>query len=351
MKIAMTSLYLPGGSKIGVGYQVHNLANQMVRRGHEVTVFSLCEAGEAPLYELRKLKPRQRLRTFGFAWDLRAVDFSSFDVLHAHGDDWFLWGKSLPRHIHTYHGSCLAEFEHQTLIREQLRMLGLALLETASTLLCDETVAVSDNTRAYVPLVRSVIPNGVDLEQFHSQGKKSEVPTLLFVGTLHGRKRGELLLRTFRERVLPVIPNAVLWAVCEEPVEGEGVHWFGKVPTDLLGELYRSAWVFCLPSSYEGFGVPYIEAMASGTAVVATPNRGALEVLRSGTCGLVVPEERLGNALVQILRNPALRHYLESTGLRQAKKYSWDRVCSGYEMLYAGGTTRFLSPALKEEMA
>ncbi len=347
MKIAMTSLYLPGGSKIGVGYQVHNMANQMVLRGHEVTVFSQCAAGESPLYELQLVLPRKRLRTLGFAWDLRAVDFSKFDVLHAHGDDWFLWGKNLPRHIHTYHGSCLAEFEHQTILREQIRMLGLAVCETTSTALCNVAVAVSENTRAYVPLVRAVIPNGVDLERFHPSEQKSDHPSILFVGTMHGRKRGEFLVQTFRERVLPVLPKAVLWAVCEEPVKGDGVHWFGKVPTEVLSELYRSAWVFCLPSSYEGFGVPYIEAMASGTAVVATPNRGAVEVLRRGTCGLVVADHRLGSALVQVLRNPALRRYLEAAGIRQSRKYGWDQVCAGYEMLYAGGEISTLNSVLE----
>jgi len=228
-------------------------------------------------------------------------------------------------------------------------MLGLGVCETASTALCNVAVAVSDNTRAYVPRVRAVIPNGVDLNQFRPAENKSERPTILFVGTMRGRKRGEHLVRAFQERVLSVLPKATLWAVCEEPVKGEGIHWFGKIPTEVLCELYRSAWAFCLPSSYEGFGVPYIEAMASGTAVIATPNRGAVEVLRHGTCGLVVPLHRLGSALLQVLRNPALRRYLEVTGLRQSKAYGWDQVCARYEMLYAGGEATALSQAMESE--
>ncbi|NBV85052.1 MAG: glycosyltransferase [Verrucomicrobia bacterium] len=209
--------------------------------------------------------------------------------------------------------------------------------------------AVSDNTRGYVPRVRAVIPNGVDLNQFYPSEQKSERPTVLFVGTMRGRKRGQYLVRTFQERVLPVLPKASLWAVCEEPVKGEGVHWFGKIPTEVLSELYRRAWVFCLPSSYEGFGVPYIEAMASGTAVIATPNRGAVEVLRHGTCGLVVPLHRLGSALLQVLRNPALRRYLETAGLRCSKAYGWDEVCARYEMLYAGGEAYALNSRVESK--
>ncbi len=342
MKIAMTSLYLPGGSKIGVGYQVHDMANQMTQRGHDVTVFSQCGAGEAALYKLEKVPSKKRYRTFGFAWDLREVPFSNFDVLHAHGDDWFLWGKKRPRHIHTYHGSCYAEFLHQRGLKERLRMLALAGCEYASLKLCDESVAVSRGTRDYLPGIRHVIPNGVDLMRFAPSTEKSENPVVLFVGTIKGRKRGSLLIEAFKEHVLRELPNAVLWAVCEEPVTGRNIQWFGRVPNDVLRELYRKAWVFCLPSSYEGFGIPYIEAMASGTAVVATPNLGAVEVLQRGACGLLVSEKKLGSGIVQVIKDTGLRRYLEAAGLTRAKQFGWDCVCAAYEKLYK---TRNQKPA------
>lgn len=336
MNIAMTSLYLPGGSKIGVGYQVHYMANEMVRRGHSVTVFSQSSSGEPALYELNQIPGRRRWRTFSFPWDLRSVDFSRFDVLHAHGDDWFLWGKKRPRHIHTYHGSCFAEFLHQTGFKERARMLGLAACEWSSVKLCDESVAVSNNTRKHLASVRHVIPNGVNLDSFRPANQKEVNPVILFVGTLRGRKRGDLLVKAFCEEVRAKVPSAALWAVCEEPVTGPGVQWLGRVPFEVLCELYRRSWVFCLPSSYEGFGIPYVEAMASGTAVVATPNPGAIEVLNQGTCGLIVPASRLGSALVQVLRDTSLRRHLENAGLKQAQQYAWDRVCSAYESLYGG---------------
>ena len=190
--------------------------------------------------------------------------------------------------------------------------------------------------------MRHVIPNGVDLESFRPADKKEADPVVLFVGTLRGRKRGQLLLDVFCNQVRSKVPSARLWAVCEEPVSGPGVHWFGRVPFDVLCELYRRAWVFCLPSSYEGFGIPYVEAMASGTAVVATPNPGAVEVLKNGTCGLVVPESRLGSALVQVIRDKALRRHLEAVGFSEAQQYAWDAVCSAYEALYQGPSKRGL---------
>jgi glycosyltransferase involved in cell wall biosynthesis len=137
--------------------------------------------------------------------------------------------------------------------------------------------------------------------------------------------------------VLAEVPDAVLWLVCDEPVQGEGIQWFGRASTALLSQLYRRAWVFCLPSSYEGFGVPYIEAMASGTAVVATPNRGALEVLQNGTCGIICDENRLGKKLIQVLRDSRVRVFLEQRGLCRSRAFGWDIVCKSYVDLYRGG--------------
>ncbi|MEQ1831120.1 MAG: glycosyltransferase family 4 protein [Pirellula sp.] len=333
MNIAITSLYLPSGSKIGVGYQVHYLANELTKRGHAVTVFSQSGASEDTLYSVKVLEARKRFRTFGFAWDLRKVDFSNYDVLNAHGDDWFLWGSERPRHIHTFHGSCLAEMIHATSAIGRVRMAALALCEYSACFLPDELVAVSENTRRYIPSVKHVIPCGVELKSF-GPGQKSKAPSVLFVGTMGGRKRGAMLLELFQREIRPRVPNAEFWAVCEEPVGGEGVRWFGRIPLERLRELFRAAWVFCLPSTYEGFGVPYIEAMASGTPVVATPNVGAREVTQEGKCGLLGRDNELAGHLVDVLIDPDLRVRLGDAGLNRAKHFSWDSVCEQYERLY-----------------
>jgi glycosyltransferase involved in cell wall biosynthesis len=145
-----------------------------------------------------------------------------------------------------------------------------------------------------------------------------------------------MLLELFRTRIREQLPDAEFWAVCEERVEGPGIRWFGRVPLEELAELYRKAWVFCLPSTYEGFGVPYIEAMASGTPVVATPNVGAREVTREGRAGLIVEDAGLGNALVRLLQDEPERRRLREAGLERARDFAWDHVCSSYEALYVG---------------
>jgi phosphatidylinositol alpha-mannosyltransferase len=344
MRIAITSLYLPSGSKIGVGYQVHYLANALVGRGHEVTVFSQCGPSAGAEYRTIAVPSGKRLRTFGFAWNLRDADFGGFDVLNAHGDDWFLWGCWRPRLVHTFHGSCLAETLHARSPVAMLRMGALAACEYNSCLLADELVAVSENTRRYIPFVRKVIPCGVDTATFLPGSEKSASPSILFVGTIHGRKRGAMLLDIFQREVRRAVPGAELWAVCEQKVKAPGVKWFGRIPTDDLADLYRRAWVFCLPSTYEGFGVPYVEAMASRTAVVATPNVGAAEVTRGGRDGLLATEDQLGSALIRVLSDEALRERLAAAGLERSRHFAWKSVCEQYEALYRGRATEPAQP-------
>lgn len=283
--------------------------------------------------------PRRCLRTFGFAWDLRGIDFLPFDVLHAHGDDWFLWSKSRPWHVHTFHGSCLAEALHAPTWIGKLRMAALAACEMSSLLLADVNVAVSENTRRYIPRIRHVIPCGVDTAAFRQGTEKSPEPSLLFVGTIHGRKRGRMLLDLFRRTIRIRMPDAEMWCVCDRPdgeADGDGVRFLGRVDHQALTGLYRRAWVFCLPSTYEGFGVPYIEAMASGTAVVASPNPGAREVLGNGRWGAVCSDNQLAEELVAVLANNRRRSAMEEAGVERARAFSWEFVAAQYERLYVG---------------
>jgi phosphatidylinositol alpha-mannosyltransferase len=333
LRVAMISYYMPSGSKIGVGYQVHELANALVTRGHSVTVFSPCSPSAGALYEAESVALEGSNRTFKFALRLRHVDWTRFDVLHAHGDDYWLWRRRVPAHVRTLHGSCLSEARWIPGMRERLRMVLLGLSEILASLVADETVAVSDSTRRWLPWVRSVVPNGVDLRRFHP-GDQSTSPSLLFVGTYRRRKRGKLLAEVFQRDVLPALPTAELWMVCEDAEPQPGVKVLGRVSDDDLAELYRRAWAFCLPSTYEGFGIPYVEAMASGCPVVATPNPGALEVTRNGTLGVIVDDDRLGETLVRLLSSSADRERLAQDALVGVSRYDLRSVAATYERIY-----------------
>ncbi len=332
MNIAVISYYLPPNDRIGSGVQTHYLANAYARAGHKVTMLSpYCTADFDALYSMMQIPCGHRTRTVQFAINLRNVDYSSFDLVHAGMDDWALLGISKPYHIRTFHGSCFAEAIVASTLKAKIRMSWLGLTEWVSCLVADRTVAVSQNTLKYIPFCHDVIWNGIDKSIFFPGVTKSVDPSILFVGTLDSRKRGRLLLEAFQNQVQKQCPKAELWLVRETNDPGlPGVKVFGSVTSEKLAELYRSAWVFCLPSSYEGFGVPYIEAMASGTAVVATPNLGALEVTEHGKFGKVVDDIHLGAGICEILLNEEMRNQLVELGLERTNSLNWDALIQQY---------------------
>ena len=106
---------------------------------------------------------------------------------------------------------------------------------------------------------------------------------------------------------------------------------------EALADAYRRAWVFCLPSDYEGFGIPYAEALASGTPVVATPNVGARYVLDDGRAGVIVGLPDLGRTLVELLGDGARRDRMRVAGLARAREFALTSVVDQYEAIYSGG--------------
>lgn len=335
MKIAMTHVDLPNESKGGVAHQVHYLANTLVGRGHDVTVFASSPAYAECFYRVHQyhLPPRlRRVHSFLFAGHLARTDFSGFDILHTHGDNYLLRGRS-PQ-LRTFYGSARDEAATAVTWRRRLYQSVMAYLEDAGARVADLNVGISEATRARLPLITAIVPCGVDVMKFQP-GPKSEQPSVLFVGTAEGRKRGAFLADVFAREIRPHFPRAELWAVADRPLQGEGVVNYGRVSLDALTALYARAWVFCLPSTYEGFGVPYIEAMAAGTAVVASPNAGAREVLQDGRFGVLAEDSELGERLSHLLAYADQRDAFAARGPIRAQDFAWGRIAGQYEQLYA----------------
>jgi glycosyltransferase involved in cell wall biosynthesis len=103
-----------------------------------------------------------------------------------------------------------------------------------------------------------------------------------------------------------------------------------------LAALYRKAWIYASPSTYEGFGLPYLEAMACGTPVVASPNPGSHEVLAGGACGLLSADADFAASVSALLGDTARRSALAAAGLARAREYSLDRMLSACEEFLTG---------------
>ena len=340
LRIAMISYYLPSASKMGIGYQVHELATELVRRGHEVTVFSECPPVDGAVYGHHHVRLGGHLRTFRFATALRRVDFSGFDVIHAHGDDYWLWRRRVPVHVRTINGSCFEEARRIRGVKEKARMVLLGLSEVLASVVADRAVVISPETRRWYPWVRTVVPCGVDTSRFRpDEDAREPHPVVLFVGTWRGRKRGSDLALAFQDEVLPRRSDAELWMVSRDVPDdaGPGVRALGALDDDEIVDVFRRAWVFCLPSDYEGFGIPYVEALASGLPVVATPNVGARYVTQEGRVGVLAPLDEVGRSLAELLEDPERRRALTAAGTVRAQDFSLTHVVDTYEALYRGG--------------
>tara|TARA_B100000929_G_scaffold222887_1_gene179271 strand:- start:6433 stop:6858 length:426 start_codon:yes stop_codon:yes gene_type:complete len=104
------------------------------------------------------------------------------------------------------------------------------------------------------------------------------------------------------------------------------VRFLGFVPNETLRVLYHLARAFVFPSLYEGFGLPPLEAMASGTAVV-TSNVSSLPEVTGDAAVLVDPQsqDEIASGICRVLEDDILREQLVTKGRTRAKQFSWDR--------------------------
>src|SRR5262249_28132852 len=160
----------------------------------------------------------------------------------------------------------------------------------------------SHNASQFNPFVRHVIPNGADLTMFRPNPMaKTRYPSIVFVGALTGRKRGGWLIDEFKTVIQPAFPDAQLHMVTPIGPAESGVTSHCGITGEALVKLYQSAWVYASPSTYEGFGLPYLEALACGTPVVATPNPGSREVLADGRFGRIADDDQFAADICGLL--------------------------------------------------
>ncbi len=362
MKIAIVSPYswaCPGG----VNNHVEGLASHLAARGHDVTVIApdggtavegaaFVSAGRSVPVPANGSVARIAL-TPGTGARLRRILLDgSFEVVHVHEPLVPLVSTSAVkaagcRVVGTFHTA-----------REGGSMtyrLGAGLLRGVAARL-DARIAVSEAARAlasrYLPGDYEIVPNGVDVSRFKAAGplpkRPGESPSILFVGRNEPRKGLSLLLEAF-----PLVCSSI--GGCVLDIIGSGftargveallpadlhdrVRVAGFVENDELPARYSAADVFCAPATGgESFGIVLVEAMASGTPVVASDIPGYRGVLERAGGGLLFENGNAGDlarALIEVLADRALRDDLAKKGLQGAEQFSWQLLTPLLESLY-----------------
>lgn len=188
-----------------------------------------------------------------------------------------------------------------------------------------------------------VIPNAVSPAFFASptpQGNEvfarlglGDRPYLLVPGGLHHRKNAELILEAWpaihrlRPELVLVITSHNTPAYLERAKLLPSVVPTGFQEEDALVALYHRAELVWFPSKYEGFGMPVLEAMACGAAVVAS-NSSAIPEIAGGAGAALLPPDRPEEhveAVVSLLGDPAARQRAGVLGRRRAAGFTWER--------------------------
>ncbi|HRS79648.1 MAG TPA: glycosyltransferase family 1 protein [Spirochaetota bacterium] len=195
----------------------------------------------------------------------------------------------------------------------------------------------------------SVIHNGIELEKFPPAKKGEKKDYVLFVGTLQPRKNLVNLIKGYcliSGRVADdlVIVGGSGWknSPLRELIDGldealkKRIIFKGYVAGDSLSQLYREAKLFALPSLHEGFCLPILEAMASGTAVLTARSTAIPEVFGDAAAYAdpLSPED-ISEKLLDLLSSNRKRTTFEKLGLVLSKKYDVRIQAAGYLSSFA----------------
>ena len=187
----------------------------------------------------------------------------------------------------------------------------------------DHVLVVSERTRRDVeeryrlaPEKVTVTPNGVD-PSFTPGGERDGY--LLFVGAIQRRKDPLAALEAARSVGLPlVVAGPEKEPALAQRLREGGADLRGYVSKTELADLYRGAAALVLPSRFEGFGLPVLEAMACGTPVVAAPEPALREV--AGDAAVYAED---GDFAAAVRRALDERERLSAVGLERSRLFSW----------------------------
>jgi glycosyltransferase involved in cell wall biosynthesis len=205
---------------------------------------------------------------------------------------------------------------------------------SASLAAADWTITIGENTENALAerygIFAHRIANAVDSEVFRPLSKERSKRTVVFVGSDAVAFKGIDIARRVARGLAACRPDVgVVWITPSPPLGAKMGETVVNPTQEVLARYVREASVYVGTSRYESWGLPALEAMASGTPVVSTNNGGILTFGRDGeNCLLVAVDdaEALIAAVIRVLDDPELAEGLVSAGLETAALYNWSVI-------------------------
>lgn len=365
MRIGIVCPYawdIPGG----VSAHVHDLANALIRKGHYVSVIAPAESDEdLPFFVESTGKPRAvryngsvaRL-SFGPLVARRVskwIEQGQFDVLHVHEplapsvSVLACWAAKGPI-VATWHSSM-----------DKSRVI-LSLAKIAQTVMEKVSARIAVSPAAKQTMIDHlggdavIIPNGVDVSSFARatpmMGWGCDQKSLVFFGRVDEPRKGLAVLLGALPKIREQFPDLKLLIAgpgdCDDLIEDltdedrAAITQLGLIDEIEKPNVYASGTIYIAPNTGgESFGIVLLEAMASGTPVLASDLAAFQRVLKDGECGkLFVNEDSdsLAQAVIDLLRDETEQQRLRNAGLARVVEFDWDTVADDVIEVYKSVT-------------
>lgn len=307
---------------------------------------------EAKNYTIKKINPAPFWTQNKFSMQ---VFRDNVDVLWMPLHDLPMVRRNKMKTVVTAHDLAFKIFP-DTFIKKDLRKLNL--LADYSFLNADKIIAISEATKndllKFYPKIKegniTVIHHGFDTSFWQEDLNDDETAKvlnnfnlienkyLIYVGAIQPRKNLKFLIKAF-ERVKKNYPelklvlaggNGWMWQEIYQAAEiskfSQDIILTGGISFDVMRILLRSAKLFVLPSLYEGFGIPILEAMASGVPVVCANNSSLPEVGGEAVSFFETDSsDDFENKILKVLNDDILQKEMILNGLKRVRDFSWEK--------------------------
>lgn len=377
MKICLLSKMFPpihGGSAM----YAYEMANALGKRGHDVHVYTQSKGDTISSFEVeanvsiyKLTRARRYLVTFetlNYSIRVRSVvDFDDYDVIH---------GTLMPAStiglsdqltfdtpmVLTSHSFALSEvFAHSPekpadyLLKYVFHPMNVVMDNIAGRG-ANRIIAISEEMRGQLTTYYRLdeasvtrISHGVDTERYRPRDQRHEAVsgdklTLLFVGRLISRKGADIAVESLAaaggDIELLVAGTGRLEADLKQLARDRGiadcVHFLGYVPDKELPVLYSSVDATMFTSNYEGFGLVFLESLASGTPVIATPVGGVPDIVEDGKTGFICtgnPDD-MAKRIEELAKSPEKLAAMSGNAREEVNGRDWSDVAARVEEVY-----------------